>query len=60
MAAGIEPTEPWHPEIYRMHREVAVAETAEKAIALAKQKASTDLLAERTGAPEPQQVPASA
>jgi phenylpropionate dioxygenase-like ring-hydroxylating dioxygenase large terminal subunit len=50
LAAGIEPTEPWHPETYRMHREVAVADTAEEAIELAKVKASTDLLAER--APE--------
>ena len=49
MAAGIEPSEPWRPEVYRMHREVAAAATAEEAIALAKTKAWADLLAEREG-----------
>jgi hypothetical protein len=43
---GIEPSEPWHPEIYRMHREQAVAETPEQAFEDAKRKAKADLLAE--------------
>jgi len=43
---GIEPTEPWHPEIYRMHREQAVADTPEQALEEAKRKAKVDLLAE--------------
>jgi hypothetical protein len=43
---GIEPTEPWHPETYRMHREQAVAETPEAAFEEAKRLAKVDLLAE--------------
>jgi phthalate 4,5-dioxygenase oxygenase subunit len=53
LADGVEPTEPWHPETYHMHREVASGATAEEAIALAKSKASTDLLAERVEKPAP-------
>jgi phenylpropionate dioxygenase-like ring-hydroxylating dioxygenase large terminal subunit len=47
LALGVEPQEPWHPETYHMHRETATAPSAEDAIALAKEKAMTDLLAER-------------
>jgi phenylpropionate dioxygenase-like ring-hydroxylating dioxygenase large terminal subunit len=43
---GIEPTEPWHPETYAMHREVAIAETAEAAVAEARRKAHVDLYSE--------------
>jgi hypothetical protein len=47
LARGVEPSEPWRPEIYRMHRESATARTAEEAIARAKEAAQTDLLARR-------------
>jgi hypothetical protein len=43
---GIEPSEPWHPETYRMHREQAVAETPEAAFEEAKRLAKVDLLSE--------------
>jgi hypothetical protein len=41
---GIEPAEPWRPEVYRMHRESATASTQEEAIAKAKEQAMSDLL----------------
>jgi phenylpropionate dioxygenase-like ring-hydroxylating dioxygenase large terminal subunit len=43
---GIEPSEPWHPETYRMHREQAIAETPEAAYEEALRKSKTDLLAQ--------------
>ena len=48
LAAGVEPEEPWHPEVYHMHRETAVARTVDEAIAAATAQAKTDLLADRT------------
>jgi len=47
LVQGIEPEEPWRPEVYRMHRESATARTAEEAIARAREAAQTDLLAQR-------------
>ena len=44
---GIEPAGPFHPEVYRMHHESAVADTAEAAIAAAKEKALRPLLPEK-------------
>ena len=35
MAAGVEPSEPWHPEAYRYHYESVVAPSRDEAIALA-------------------------
>ena len=44
LANGIEPAEPWHPEIYRMHRESATGATEQEAIDKARELALTDLL----------------
>jgi hypothetical protein len=44
---GIEPVGPQHPEVYRFHRETATADTAEEAVALAREKAMRPLLAEK-------------
>ena len=38
---------PWHPEIYRFHREQAVADTPEEAVALAKERALRPLYQEK-------------
>jgi phthalate 4,5-dioxygenase oxygenase subunit len=47
LTQGMEPEEPWHPEVYHMHRETATGHSAEEAIARAKDAAQTDLLAQR-------------
>ena len=47
LQAGIEPSGPQHPEVFRMHRETAMAATREEAVALAKEKALKPLLPER-------------
>jgi phenylpropionate dioxygenase-like ring-hydroxylating dioxygenase large terminal subunit len=47
LAAGVEPPGPWHPEVYRMHRETATASSREEALALAREKALKPLLPER-------------
>jgi hypothetical protein len=44
---GIEPAGPWRPDVYRFHRETAIADTAEEAIAQAKEKGLRPLLPER-------------
>jgi phenylpropionate dioxygenase-like ring-hydroxylating dioxygenase large terminal subunit len=44
---GVEPEEPWHPEVYHMHRETATGGSAEEAIARAKELAQVDLLKQR-------------
>jgi hypothetical protein len=46
LVAGVEPSEPWRPEIYRMHRETATAATEQEAIDRARELAMTDLLAQ--------------
>jgi nitrite reductase/ring-hydroxylating ferredoxin subunit len=46
MAQGIEPTGPFHPEVFSIHREAGVGDTAEEAIANAKEKAFRKLLPE--------------
>jgi phenylpropionate dioxygenase-like ring-hydroxylating dioxygenase large terminal subunit len=53
LAAGIEPSEPWHPEVYRIHRETATAATDAEAVAQAKEKAFRALLPERLPALAP-------
>jgi phenylpropionate dioxygenase-like ring-hydroxylating dioxygenase large terminal subunit len=45
MAAGHEPTEPWHPEAYRYHYESAVAAGRDEAVAEARAKAMSSRLA---------------
>jgi phthalate 4,5-dioxygenase len=47
MAQGIEPDGPQHPEIYRFHRETAIADTPEEAVALAREKAMRPLYGEK-------------
>jgi phthalate 4,5-dioxygenase oxygenase subunit len=47
MAQGIEPEGPQHPEVYRFHREVAVADTPEAAVELARERAMRPLLPEK-------------
>jgi hypothetical protein len=47
---GIEPDGPFHPEVFRIHREVAAADSAEEAVALAKEKALHSQLPERAPA----------
>jgi phenylpropionate dioxygenase-like ring-hydroxylating dioxygenase large terminal subunit len=47
LARGSEPSEPMRAEVFRMHRETAVAASAEDAIEQARAKAGTSLLAER-------------
>jgi hypothetical protein len=54
---GIEPSEPWHPEAYRYHRETAIGETREEAIAQAKAKAMASLLPARPHHAEPLAAP---
>jgi phthalate 4,5-dioxygenase oxygenase subunit len=44
---GIEPTGPQHPEVFRLHRETAIADTAQEAIAMAKEKALQPLLPQK-------------
>ena len=44
---GIEPSGPSHPEIFHFHRETAIADTAEEAIAAAKARGMRPLLAEK-------------
>jgi phthalate 4,5-dioxygenase len=44
---GIEPVGPQHPEVYRIHRETAVADSAEEAFALAKERAMRPLFPEK-------------
>jgi phenylpropionate dioxygenase-like ring-hydroxylating dioxygenase large terminal subunit len=39
MQKGIEPSGPWHPEVFRVHRETGIGDTEEEAIANAKEKA---------------------
>ena len=39
LAEGVEPTEPWHPEAFRYHREASFADNFDDAIAQARQKA---------------------
>ncbi len=46
LQSGTEPDEPWHPEVYSMHRETAVAGSKEEAIRLARAKA-TEPVAEK-------------
>ena len=46
LANGVEPSEPWRPEIYRMHRETATGATEQEAIERARELAQTDLLAQ--------------
>jgi len=47
MQQGIEPEGPQHPEIYRFHRDIAVADTPEEAVALAKERALRPLYQEK-------------
>ena len=47
LAQGIEPVGPSHPEVYRFHREIAVGNTPEEAIELAKEKGMRPLLPEK-------------
>jgi hypothetical protein len=47
LAQGIEPDGPQHPEVYRFHRETAIGNTAEEAIATAKERAMRPLLPEK-------------
>ncbi len=54
LAEGVEPEEPWHPEVYRMHRETSTASTAEEAIQRATESAQTDLMASRSELIAPQ------
>ena len=44
---GIEPEGPSHPEVYRFHRETAVADTPEAAVALARERAMRPLMPEK-------------
>jgi hypothetical protein len=44
---GIEPDGPHHPELYRFHRETAIGDTEEEAIAAAKAKGMRPLLPEK-------------
>jgi phthalate 4,5-dioxygenase oxygenase subunit len=44
---GIEPVGPQHPEVYRIHRETAVADSAEEAFAIAKERAMRPLFPEK-------------
>ena len=44
---GIEPVGPQHPEVFRFHREAAVADTAEEAVAIAKERAIRPLYPEK-------------
>jgi phenylpropionate dioxygenase-like ring-hydroxylating dioxygenase large terminal subunit len=53
LADGIEPVEPWQPEVFRIHRETATAPTEAAAIAQAKEKAFRALLPERMPALAP-------
>jgi phenylpropionate dioxygenase-like ring-hydroxylating dioxygenase large terminal subunit len=46
LSQGVEPSEPWHPEAFRYHREAAYAPTLEEAIATARQKASASRVSE--------------
>ena len=41
------PTGPLHPEIYRFHRESAIGDTQEEAVALAKERALRPLYQEK-------------
>jgi hypothetical protein len=47
MQQGIEPEGPFHPEVFRIHRENALANSEEEAIAQARQKALAAQLPER-------------
>ncbi|HLZ69629.1 MAG TPA: Rieske 2Fe-2S domain-containing protein [Dehalococcoidia bacterium] len=55
---GIEPSEPWHPQAYRYHRETAIGDTREEAIARAKARAMASLLPESRREAEPAAAPA--
>jgi hypothetical protein len=46
MQAGVDPEGPFHPEVFRIHREGAVADTAAEVVALALEKATTAQLPE--------------
>ena len=50
LQAGIEPSGPFHPEVFRAHRETATADTEEQAIALVKEKVLAAQLPERKAA----------
>jgi hypothetical protein len=50
MAQGKEPDGPFHPEVFRIHREAATADSMDEAIALAKDRALRSLLPERAPA----------
>jgi hypothetical protein len=47
MQQGIEPEGPFHPEVFRIHRENAIANTAEEAVNLARSKALSAQIPER-------------
>ena len=52
MENGIEPDGPFHPEVFRIHRENAMAGSAEEAVAQARTKALKAQIPERTQAIE--------
>ena len=47
MQDGIEPDGPLHPEVFRIHRENAMASSAEAAVAQAREKALKAQIPER-------------
>jgi len=47
LAQGIEPEGPFHPEVFRFHRETAIADSEAEAIAQAKEKSMRAQLPER-------------
>jgi hypothetical protein len=59
MAQGKDPDGPFHPEVFHIHREVAVGSTVDEAIAMAKEKALRRQLPERAPATIAAQVPVS-
>jgi hypothetical protein len=47
MQQGIEPEGPFHPEVFRIHRENALARSAEEAVSQAREKALKAQIPER-------------